>query len=476
MGSSEAVPRSAARPGPRRGRRVGRVLVALTLTAVVAAGAAEALAWGRQQTLAGVAGRLETRWQRDEARGVASGRLAPLRLELARTVGRSRAWWSPLTWGAPANPNLGRLRHETAAIYRSEVTRARQRAAVALAAWHQTIRRDGHWVPARLVAQGADWPLALARARTPALAASLAVNWSEALQAARGAAARARSQAVARANSRTGAGGLVSTAAGLIAIARADNLDPAPVPRLAGQLRSELLHGEAANVTAAQLSQAILRLRALIGLNGQVAAAAAAAAGPVDQAAAEQVRGASRLLATYRADQAAFTAAATAAALTRVNARLGQLRTSAETALAGDRCGHPVPSGKVITIALSLQEMVFYDNGCEVQATPITTGRPLLRTPTGTFHIFDKQTPYVFVSPWPPGSPFWYPTSPVNWVMEFDQGGYYIHDAPWEPPSAFGVDSENGVWASHGCVHTPTSVMRWAFGWTPMGAPVIVSA
>ena len=41
--------------------------------------------------------------------------------------------------------------------------------------------------------------------------------------------------------------------------------------------------------------------------------------------------------------------------------------------------------------------------------------------------------------------------------MEFRGGGFFIHDAPWEPTTAFGPGSENGVDASHGCVHMPDS-------------------
>jgi lipoprotein-anchoring transpeptidase ErfK/SrfK len=151
------------------------------------------------------------------------------------------------------------------------------------------------------------------------------------------------------------------------------------------------------------------------------------------------------------------------------------LQTTVTSALNADRCGHDVPSGKAITLNLTLQEAIFYDNGCVVRAAPITTGRPYLRTPTGHFHVFFKTSPFTMVSPWPKGSPFWYPTGTVNWVMEFDVGGYFLHDASWEPASAFGPGSENTSIASHGCVHLPTPVMRWAYTWTPIGTPVIIT-
>jgi lipoprotein-anchoring transpeptidase ErfK/SrfK len=59
--------------------------------------------------------------------------------------------------------------------------------------------------------------------------------------------------------------------------------------------------------------------------------------------------------------------------------------------------------------------------------------------------------------------------------MEFDYGGYFLHDASWEPSSMYGPGSENSYVASHGCVHIPTPVMRWAYGWTPIGTPVIIT-
>ncbi len=476
MSSSIAAAGQAARPERRGQRWAVRIVAGLALGAALVAGAAEGFAWNRHQTVAASVSRLRASWAADLAAGLPPPTLAPLRAELGRTLRRSGLWWWPLTWGESANADVNRLGADTAAAFGTALSAARSRAAQTLAAWRRLIRTDGNWVPRRLVAEAATWPAALRAARTPVGVAALAPGWAAAESAARSAAARARLEALARATGSTGPGRLISTAAGLITIARADNLDPGAVPRLAGELRHELVQGQPGTATAARLTRAIAALRALIALNDAVAADLVTLTGQVDQAAAEQVPGAGALLAAYRADQASFTSATTQPVMRTIADRIHALGGRALTALAAHRCGHALPAGKVITIALSFQEMVFYNNGCAVEATPVTTGRPLLRTPTGTFHIFDKQTPYVFISPWPPGSPFWYPTSPVDWVMEFDQGGYYIHDAPWEPPGAFGLNSDNGVWASHGCVHTPTSVMRWAFGWTPLGTPVIVSA
>ncbi|MHB1525809.1 MAG: L,D-transpeptidase [Candidatus Dormibacteria bacterium] len=146
-----------------------------------------------------------------------------------------------------------------------------------------------------------------------------------------------------------------------------------------------------------------------------------------------------------------------------------------QTSPAGGAAADPGP-GKVIVISLSAQSLTAYDNGQVVLTTPITTGMPGLRTPTGIFSIHWKQTPYLFISPWPQGSRYYYPPSWTTWVMNFLTGGYFIHNAPWEPASAYGPGSENGPDASHGCVHVPYSAMQFLFGWTPDGTRVVVAS
>ena len=60
--------------------------------------------------------------------------------------------------------------------------------------------------------------------------------------------------------------------------------------------------------------------------------------------------------------------------------------------------------------------------------------------------------------------------------MEFNVGGYFIHDAYWEATSAYGPGGEDSSYsASHGCIHTPTPIMQWAYSWTPVGTPVLIT-
>jgi lipoprotein-anchoring transpeptidase ErfK/SrfK len=112
-----------------------------------------------------------------------------------------------------------------------------------------------------------------------------------------------------------------------------------------------------------------------------------------------------------------------------------------------------------------------YQDGTPVLTTYVATGRPQLPTPPGVYHIFAKYSPYKMISPWPYGSPFWYPPSWTNWSMEFAAGGYFIHDAPWRSWYGPGSNIYNGT---HGCVNVPYSPMSFLWGWTPMGTTVVV--
>lgn len=133
--------------------------------------------------------------------------------------------------------------------------------------------------------------------------------------------------------------------------------------------------------------------------------------------------------------------------------------------------GYKAGAGKLIVISLSRQALTAYQDGAVVLTTYVATGRPQLPTPPGVYHIFYKQTPYTMISPWPYGSPYWYPTSSVNWVMEFLGGGYFIHDAPWRTWYGPGANLSNGT---HGCVNVPYSSMAFLYRWAPIGTTVVV--
>jgi hypothetical protein len=132
-----------------------------------------------------------------------------------------------------------------------------------------------------------------------------------------------------------------------------------------------------------------------------------------------------------------------------------------------------------LVVSLSAQRMVAYDGATVVRTTLVTTGNKALPTPVGTFHIIEKLHPFTFISPWPLGSPYYYPPSPVQYALLFQWNGYFIHDAPWR--SAFGPGSNAASGApgqnttgTHGCVNVPPDVAAWLYDWAPVGTVVQV--
>lgn len=140
--------------------------------------------------------------------------------------------------------------------------------------------------------------------------------------------------------------------------------------------------------------------------------------------------------------------------------------------------GAPRIGGRVILVSLSQQWLWTFSNRQVVFATPVTTGRPELPTPLGIFSITQKIANTTFYSPWPLGSPYYYPPEHVNYAMLFLTGGFFIHDAPWRSDFGPGTNvphiGPNGQaeTGSHGCVEVPTSAGAWLFSWTTYGTTV----
>jgi len=449
------------------------VAAGLSIGLTAAATGLTAFASSRQASFAHRASALEQRWKADTAAGEPAASLAPLRTELAHSTYQTAPSWSPQWWFGTGQSVLDNLESRTTRAWTGALDAARSQAAPVFTSWNLMSAQLSPFVPAGAVSAEQGWQQELAAAATPLAVDRLIVQWTDATNAARNAALQ--NQLNAEVSAYRGVSGLLAQANSAVTKAHHDNLDPGQVPTLTAALRTELSTHVDDTTTTRALLTAVQSLQSLIRLNDNVAAALPPIMYSVDQAAAERIASASTYLAQYNSVAQAFRAASEAAQLNTVAAHIAALQAAVATTLSANRCGHPVPSGKVITLNLTLQEAIFYDNGCVVRATPITTGRAYLRTPAGYFHVFFKTSPFTMVSPWPPGSPFWYPTGTVTWVMEFLVGGYFIHDASWEPASMYGPGSENTYVASHGCVHIPTPVMRWAYSWTPIGTPVIVT-
>lgn len=141
--------------------------------------------------------------------------------------------------------------------------------------------------------------------------------------------------------------------------------------------------------------------------------------------------------------------------------------------------GRTIPA-KMVVVSTENQHADMYEGSRIVYSTEVTTGGPELPTDHGVFHVYFKASPFVFHSPWPVGSPFYYNPTPVQFWMPFD-GGEGLHDASWR--SNFGPGSNvaptdlgtgNTILGTHGCVNLPSSAAQFLWDWAPIGTTVVV--
>lgn len=136
--------------------------------------------------------------------------------------------------------------------------------------------------------------------------------------------------------------------------------------------------------------------------------------------------------------------------------------------------------GKMIVVSTEGEWAHLYQGTELILDTPVTTGGPELPTDHGVFHIYFKASPFVFHSPWPPDSPFYYFPTPIQFWMPFD-GGEGLHDASWR--SDFGPGSNlaptdlgtgRTIQGTHGCVNLPFDAAQFIWDWAPVGTTVVV--
>jgi hypothetical protein len=140
-----------------------------------------------------------------------------------------------------------------------------------------------------------------------------------------------------------------------------------------------------------------------------------------------------------------------------------------------------IVSYKRIVVSLWQQRLWAYNGDHLLLTTLVTTGNRLLPTPTGLFHIMFARQNFTFNSPWPVGSPFYYPPSPVHYGLYFHDDGYYLHDAPWRTVFGPGSNATTGIpgqnlTGTHGCVNVPLAAMAQLYRWATPGTVVQINA
>ncbi len=417
---------------------------------------------------------LERTWSQDERDGVPASSVAPLRGMLDGSPYMHSAAWSPLWWADDGSALLGTLHRETAATWTATMAVARSRADGIMTAWSEMEMDLGAYVSTGVATAAAQWEAQLVAARTPAQIDALVTTWS-----AQVATARTRAQVAELTDASGSYGGvepLLAAARHAVSVARGDNLPTGAIPSLIATVTADSTNPTAAVATIKSMVVDLDQLNALISLDGNVATELQALDAKVQLATAHVAAGAAAFAGQYATLAAALHAGGDASRLQEVAAQIASTEQAVNAALVAVGCGHDVPAGKVIDVNLTTQSAVFYDDGCVAGSSPITSGMAGLRTPAGTYHIYAKYTPITFYSQWPASSPYYYAPEKAAFGMEFASGGFFFHDAPWEPSTAFGPGSEDGTYASHGCVHVPTATMQWLYAWSPIGTAVIITA
>ncbi|MGH7667792.1 MAG: L,D-transpeptidase family protein [Candidatus Dormibacteria bacterium] len=468
--------RRARRSAARARRSPWRLWLVLTGGLLLAAIAVDLpLTYFQSRVPAAAVQSLQATISKDREAGVPAASLKSLERRLRQT--EAQPWFSPVFWLQPKAATVAALRQSSTRAFAAAM-RLRSRAARNyLTDYRRLVDQEGAWLSSAQAHQSDSWPAQLAKAGTPDAIRALSLTWKEELEAARGAALQTEAAAAAAVSLSTGSSDPLAQASAAEKLALASGVSELAVPAAASALQSALASGGAGTSQSARLAADIQELRAEIGLQQQLGNLRETVMGLVDQAAFEQVPGTAQLQSGYAAAKAELNAARDVSGLGRAQSALRELQDRVQAALGADSCGHSSIPGKSIYISISLEEMVFFDNGCAVNSTAVTAGRPQLPTPTGTYSVFLKQSPVEFISGYAPGSPYYYVPFLAQYAMEFLGGGYYIHNAPWETAQEYGPGSQdNPGAASHGCVHTPLATLAWAYGWTPLGTPVVISA
>jgi lipoprotein-anchoring transpeptidase ErfK/SrfK len=118
--------------------------------------------------------------------------------------------------------------------------------------------------------------------------------------------------------------------------------------------------------------------------------------------------------------------------------------------------------GSLIVVAsTATHHMDLYKDGKLFARWPISTGRPTLPTPNGTYVTIDKANPVLMTGP---GY-----SEEVPWSVRFTFSGDYLHDAYWS------VAEQGTTNVSHGCVNMPPADAEEYYKMEVPGDPVTIT-
>jgi hypothetical protein len=139
--------------------------------------------------------------------------------------------------------------------------------------------------------------------------------------------------------------------------------------------------------------------------------------------------------------------------------------------------------GTVLMVSFVEQAMRFYKDGKLIRAFYVTTGRVERPALPGRWTVQNRQSPTMFKSTDPPGSPYWYPDTPIQYAILYHWGGFFVHDAWWRvnfgPGTQFphydvGGDETFSGNGSHGCINLQGNDAAWVYANTDWNTQIAV--
>ena len=131
-----------------------------------------------------------------------------------------------------------------------------------------------------------------------------------------------------------------------------------------------------------------------------------------------------------------------------------------------------------ISVSISQRHLWACEGSKQVYDSPVITGMENLAadlTPTGTYHIYSKQTDLYLkgsdsTGSWNDYVYYWMP------FLSNQYGTYGFHDATWRQDDAFGNVSPDSTDASHGCVELPLATAKWIYDWSNIGTTLTITS
>jgi len=124
----------------------------------------------------------------------------------------------------------------------------------------------------------------------------------------------------------------------------------------------------------------------------------------------------------------------------------------------------PTKPKKRIVISIAKQELTYYRGDVAIATHPVSTGRPGMATPLGTFAILDKKP-----RAWSAAAKLWMP-----YWMPFIGTKYGLHELP-EWPGGFKEGQDHlGTPVSHGCVRLGVGAAKEVYDWVEIGTELTI--